>query len=162
MDSHTDTCSVHVRRGDYGLTGWKYVPLGADYYERAIEFMRDHECKRFLVFSDDIEWCKENFPKDFEFVTALSDIQSLCLMSKCSYHIIANSTYSWWGSWLADPGSKTVIAPHTWYSFRYSVINNDLYQFCPEWILIRNRINLRKQLWSLINTPDKKLFLLSI
>jgi hypothetical protein len=100
-DAQAD-CSIHVRRKDYLARSHKYVPLQMDYYDSAIKYMRERGCSRFLLFSDDVEWCKNNFPGDIKIVDGLTDIQSLSLMSQCNHHIIANSTFSWWGSWLGN------------------------------------------------------------
>jgi glycosyltransferase involved in cell wall biosynthesis len=114
----TPTCSVHVRRGDYALYP-EYVDLAAtNYYERAIaSFASD---TTFVFFSDDIAWCRARFrDRRFVFVEGQSDIDDLFLMSLCRDHIIANSTFSWWGAWLdARPGKK-VIAPARWFAGSY-------------------------------------------
>lgn len=105
-------CAVHVRRGDYA-TFYDNSILPKSYYLDAIEQMNGL-CSRYLVFSDDVEWCKQNFPKDkFEFVEkfgTFQDYEELMLMSKCEYHIIANSSFSWWGAYLSN--SKKVICPY--------------------------------------------------
>jgi hypothetical protein len=57
----------------------------------------------------------------------------LCLMSKCDYHIIANSSFSWWGSWLAQ--SKKTICPRQWFSLDYNFLDSDGLRL-PNWISI--------------------------
>ena len=109
------TCSVHVRRTDY-VANPLWPELGAgDYYERAMsQFDSD---TTFVIFSDDIEWCKQRFRSgSFFFVEALSDIEDLFLMSRCGGHIIANSSFSWWGAWLDRNKDKKVIAPAQWFA----------------------------------------------
>jgi hypothetical protein len=107
------TCSVHVRRTDYvGNPIWP--DLAADgYYERAMsQFDSD---TTFVIFSDDIEWCKARFSsRSLFFVEALSAVEDLFLMARCWGHIIANSTFSWWGAWLDPNPDKKVIAPARW------------------------------------------------
>lgn len=152
-------CAIHVRGGDYQTLAHVFVPLGWEYYERAIKLMRDRGCSRFLVFSNDIDWCRKNFSKEYTIVEGLSDIQSLCLMSRCRNHIIANSTFSWWGSWLCDYPDKMIVAPQTWYSFCYSTRKDDSYQFCTNWQTIPNPIRLGHQIWSLIRSGNKKHFI---
>ena len=69
-----------------------------------------------IIFSDDTDWCKEQelFSSDRFLVSESgSSYVDLCLMSMCSYHIIANSSFSWWGAWLAD--SKKVVYPDKWF-----------------------------------------------
>jgi len=109
------TCSLHVRRGDYiGLD--VLVDLSASgYYERAIAQLPQDTL--FLVFSDDIAWCKRRFAGGrFHFVEGLSPAEDLFLMSRCRAHIIANSTFSWWGAWLDPRADKRVIAPRSWFA----------------------------------------------
>jgi len=109
------TCSVHVRRTDY-VGGEIWTDLGAtDYYERAMaQFDSD---TTFVVFSDDLEWCKQRFRgRSIFFVEALSDVEDLFLMARCKAHIVANSTFSWWGAWLDPNKDKKVIAPAQWVS----------------------------------------------
>jgi hypothetical protein len=111
------TCSVHVRRTDYvGDSLWPDLGAG-DYYERAMsQFDSD---TIFVIFSDDIEWCKERFGADSKFfVEALSEVEDLFLMARCKGHIIANSSYSWWGAWLDPNPDKRVIAPSRWFGGR--------------------------------------------
>lgn len=106
--------AIHVRRGDY-VNNPFYVDLFADgYYERAMELFPKGTL--FRVFSDDIGWCKEQ--KIFEnctFSEKLNEIKDLNAMASCVGHIIANSSFSWWGAWLSTHGGK-VIAPKRWYS----------------------------------------------
>jgi len=110
-----DTCSVHVRRGDY-VENPGFVDLSAtDYHARA--FQQFGPATKFVVFSDDLEWCRANFTgARFVFIEALSDIEDLILMSWCRGHIIANSSMSWWGAWLDPRPGKMVIAPARWFA----------------------------------------------
>lgn len=105
-----DYVSIHIRRGDYVGNSF-YVDLTeTDYYQRAMTEFPD---RKFLVFSDDIEWCKQQeIFKDCEF-THSTELEDLNLMMHCNGHIIANSTFGWWGAWL---GKGKVIAPKLWYS----------------------------------------------
>ena len=106
-----DQVSIHVRRGDY-VNNPFYVDLSkSDYYERAMKFFPDAD---FLVFSDDIEWCKrQDVFEGCEFSEGLSDLDDFNLMASCNGHIIANSSYSWWAAYL---GNGKVIAPRAWYT----------------------------------------------
>jgi hypothetical protein len=65
------------------------------------------------VFSDDIPWCRANFPKNFIFVDII-DYLAFDLMRVCKHHIIANSTFSWWAAYLNDNPDKVVISPKKW------------------------------------------------
>jgi len=128
-----DIIALHIRRGDYvGLQS--YHPLSTlDYYTTALQQLPNVQV---LVFSDDIEWCKAQqlFRGDrFMFSTRNSTAVDLCLMSMCDYHIIANSSFSWWGAWLAN--SKQVFAPNQWFGSALSDKNTaDVY--CDGWIKI--------------------------
>jgi hypothetical protein len=108
------TCSVHVRRTDY--VGH---PLFADlsrgnYYEEALRHF-DSETV-FVCFSDDVNWCKSRFrDRRFIFIEGLRNIADLILISLCTGHIIANSSFSWWGAWLDPRKDKKVIAPAAWF-----------------------------------------------
>jgi hypothetical protein len=65
----------------------------------------------YLVFSDDISWCRANFPTGCYFVEHNRDFEDLFLMATCDEHITANSTFSWWGAWLAN---TRAIYPREW------------------------------------------------
>ena len=107
-----DYISIHVRRGDY-LNLQDTHPLQNDeYYLQAMEFFPD---KKFLVFSDDMEWARDSelfCNLEGVMFADLNQYQDLNLMSRCSGHIVANSSFSWWGSALS--GNKTV-APKCWF-----------------------------------------------
>jgi hypothetical protein len=123
-----ETCSIHVRRGDYlGLQNHHPVQ-SIDYYQESVKIIG--EDKHFMVFSDDIKWCEENlvFLKNKTFISGNFDYEDLYLMSMCKHNIIANSSFSWWGAWLNQNPNKKVIAPKIWFGNFYSSFNtNDLY-----------------------------------
>lgn len=107
--------AIHVRRGDYVNNKFYVDLMDTDYYERAMkEFPAG---TKFLVFSDDIEWCeKQPIFKDCEFSYG-SELEDLNMMASCKGHIIANSSFSWWGAWLCpDYPNNKVIAPKAWYA----------------------------------------------
>lgn len=119
-----DTVSVHVRRGDYVSNRTANAYHGTcdpDWYQRA-KAMLDQVAPdaRYVVFSDDPDWSRQNLP-DFvgaRFVEPASDRrdeQDLHLMALCRHHIIANSSFSWWGAWLDPRPDKVVIAPRRWF-----------------------------------------------
>lgn len=125
-----EVIALHVRRGDY-LTDPNFALLDISYYEKALEYFPEIEV---MIFSDDINWCRENFTSSrFKFSLSNNPFIDLCLMSLCDYHIISNSSFSWWGSWLAK--SKKTIAPKKWFTGEYSSWNTkDLYR--KDWTLI--------------------------
>lgn len=108
-----DSICMHVRRGDYLKSPDTHTNLPTSYYNKALDsFPKDTPV---LVFSDDIGYCKEEWTGDrFTFVEGNEDFIDLIVMSQCKHHIIANSSFSWWGAWLSDSeGIK--IAPSKWF-----------------------------------------------
>jgi hypothetical protein len=125
-----NTCSIHVRRGDFLKIDF-YNKLDMSYYNKAIDFIgRD---KHFIIFSNDIDWCKNNF-KDINvsFIENEKDYIDLYLMSLCKNNITSNSTFSWWGSYLNPNQNKIIVTPSIW--FLHSHSNEDLVP--NEWIKI--------------------------
>ena len=116
----TPAVSVHVRRGDY-IRHDNLGFLDSAYYARATEAIEGTVGRISpFVFSDDPHWCAQNLDLTGE-VTIVDrrvadgrDWEDMCLMSICRHHVIANSTYSWWGAWLNPSPSKIVVAPKTW------------------------------------------------
>jgi hypothetical protein len=107
-----DMVAIHVRRGDY-VNNPFYVDLtDSDYYDRAIAHFKG---EKFLVFSDNIEWCKVFFQgKEFEFSEGKTELEDLNMMAGCKGIIMANSSFSWWGAFLGT--KKKVIAPKEWFT----------------------------------------------
>jgi len=104
--------SLHIRRTDY-VTNPNHTALGIDYYQKALDQFGNEPV---LVFSDDPEWCnqQEIFSDDrFLIAEGNSNYVDLCLMTLCSKHIIANSSFSWWGAWLSE--QEKVVAPSGWF-----------------------------------------------
>jgi Glycosyl transferase family 11 len=115
--------SVHVRRGDYLQLFGENALLPRAYYDRAASFMTN--ClgnASFFVFSDDLTFAREWAQGRARTVVvdhsdADSAHEDLWLMSLCRHHIIANSSFSWWGAWLNPSKSKLVVAPSNWLGF---------------------------------------------
>lgn len=133
----TNRVAIHVRRGDYLLPPWNTVhyTLTEDYYRKAIANIKMDECEGFSIFSDDIEWCKNEWFKDLhqvEFIDEPDEVRSLAQMIQCKGGVIcANSSFSWWGAFLgAYELKKPCIVPSTW--FKGGVGN----LFPSEWICI--------------------------
>jgi hypothetical protein len=106
--------ALHIRRTDY-ITNSNHTVLDLEYYQKALDEF-DKEVT-VLVFSDDPGWCNQQdiFSSDrFLIAEGNSNYVDLCLMSLCSGHIIANSSFSWWGAWLAN--NNKVVAPSGWFS----------------------------------------------
>lgn len=135
------TVSCHVRRGDY-LKDPLYGVCTSEYYVKAIdEINRKVSPELYCVFSDDIQWCKQNLgeiigkDKDIVFVDwnkGENSFRDMQLMSLCNHNIIANSSFSWWGAWLNNHEDKVVIAPSVW--MNKPMVNDPL---CDSWIRIK-------------------------
>lgn len=126
--------SLHVRRTDYIKNSKSHTNLNARYYSDALAGF--DKSSKFIVFSDDPEWCKKQqlFSDDRFLISENTDNRiDLCLMTLCKGHIIANSSFSWWGAWLAN--SKTVVAPKDWFGVKLQhQETKDLY--CKEWVVL--------------------------
>ena len=118
-----NTIAIHIRRTDYLKFQNVYIQLDKIYYIKALDFLLKNYIKdlkddiKIFIFSDDIEWCKKNV--DFNIETIFiqeDDYCELYIMSKCQYFIIANSTFSWWGSYLSTCKNKIVISPKKWFN----------------------------------------------
>lgn len=131
-DINTKYVSLHVRRGDY-ISNPKYKELlgevcDVSYYEKAISCMQSLSGSPlcFMIFSDDQTWVKENLSilksVNTVYYEGERDIDDLYMMSKCDYHIIANSTFSWWGAYLNASPQKIVIGPQKWYNVKSNIL----------------------------------------
>lgn len=138
----TNSVAVHVRRGDYLSDQWRDIlhVCTEDYYERAVAIVReqvDHPI--FYVFSnslEDMQWVRDNYrflPEGTVFVApGASDVEHFALMASCRHLIIANSTFSWWASYLSTNLDKVVVAPSPWTRNDWDM--NDLYY--PDWKIV--------------------------
>lgn len=134
--------SLHVRRGDYTWDP-KHVVQSMDYYRRAmarIEAVCD-QTPTYVVFSDDQGWCRGNFidsaKRKFHFVNRpdMNDEDEMVLMSRCEHHIIANSSFSWWGAYLDTKSTAKTVAPSRW--FGEDILNwHTIY--CPDWWIVES------------------------
>lgn len=116
--------SVHIRRGDYvnhPEFSQTFGFVGLDYYRAAIkQLTAQFPNLTLFIFSDDPQWVKENLAPTVPHVYVTNtgddaDLADLRLMSRCRHHVIANSSYSWWGAWLDSRPDKVVISPKTWF-----------------------------------------------
>jgi len=123
--SKVQAVSIHVRRGDMvnnPEVAAKHGSCNLDYYKRAMAIIEQEiENPVYFVFSDDLAWCRENLISNcsMEFVsgnTGTNAIWDIQLMRKCKHHIIANSSFSWWGAWLNPSSEKIVLAPKRWFN----------------------------------------------
>lgn len=112
-----EICAIHVRKGDYLNLKDYHFNLQMDYYEKAMQRMNEKGINKFAVFSDDIYWCRKNFPLNCLFINQSPAIDFF-LMSRCDHFIIANSSYSWWASELCNNPDKIIIAPKNWFGVK--------------------------------------------
>lgn len=128
-----DVISLHIRRGDY-VYNPNHPVQDLNYYSDALNNFDSN--LNVIIFSDDPSWVKsqEAFESDRFFVSDGGDTYiDLCLMSLCKYHILANSSYSWWGAWLAK--SEKVVAPKNWFS-GINAHHNTKDIYCDGWIVL--------------------------
>jgi len=115
-----ESVGLIVRRGDYlGISNTQGI-CTLEYYRRALETINTKVpgCRVF-VFSDDIPWCRENldWQTDMVFVPSVTPErpeEHLRILSRCQHFILANSSFAWWGAWLALRADKIVIGPQKW------------------------------------------------
>lgn len=139
------TVSLHVRRGDYVTDKNAQKVHGVDleqYYKQSVEMMQTLYGVdiTFVLFSDDPAFIREEFAYLKNVVVAEGDPaapeQDIALMATCNHHILANSTFSWWGAWLNAAKDKTVIAPRNWFT-RDELLKNNTVDLYPEgWVLL--------------------------
>lgn len=102
------TCSVHIRRTDYCKIG---ITITDNYYDEATKYILNKFGNNvlFLVFSDDIPWCKQNIKgNNYVYIEDEMDYIDLYMMSMCDHNIIANSTFSWWAAYLNNKNGTTI------------------------------------------------------
>ena len=121
FDSTKDYCAVHVRRGDYVKLSATHHPLQTlEYYNKAMSMIRKtNPGILFIVFSDELSWCKENLKGSdinysWEYGNPVHIYDFFC-MASFKHNIIANSSFSWWAAWLNKNPDKRVIAPLNWF-----------------------------------------------
>lgn len=132
--NHPGTVSIHYRSYfKEDPDELVYLNQDKDYYVKAM--MMFPEDAFFVVFSNDIEWCKSTFasiPRRIQYIEGETNYHDLYLMSFCKDHIICNSSFSWWGAYLNRNPEKIVIAPKKWFSPHYVRDTKDLLP--EEWI----------------------------
>ena len=137
----TNSCSVHVRRGDFLESRLYRNICEGDYYRRAIRLAKEKagEDVQFYFFSNDFDWCRENLGDLVEenrlcridWNKGADSYKDMVLMSACRTNVIANSSFSWWAAYLNQNEGKTVIAPEIWIN---KSTDNPVQM--PEWIRI--------------------------
>jgi hypothetical protein len=118
--SMSDSVSIHIRRSDYLGVANGSIVLDFDYYQQAIRLVRERVKKpKWVVFSDDIPWCRSQFAfleaPVFVAGNEQEPWEDLRLMWACRHHIIANSTFSWWGAYLGCDTRGVTVYPDYWF-----------------------------------------------
>ncbi len=138
-----ESVAIHVRRGDYLLPQHDhFCILDNNYYTRGLEtFFENVDNYQFVVFSNDIDWCKDHLIEESDIVTFVepsSDYVDLILMSLCDHQITANSSYSWWAAYKNINKNKKIFCPTNYLkaSSPWAHINGNYYP--PTWINIHN------------------------
>jgi hypothetical protein len=136
---NTESVCMFFRRGDF-IGNYFHDVVESDYYNKALDLLKSNtKIEKIYVFSDEIEWCKKNvmFPYPTLFVDEKFDgykySGKLFLMTCCKNFIIPNSSFSWWGAWLASNPDKIVVCPKKW-TGNDSVDTSDLIP--QDWIRI--------------------------
>jgi Glycosyl transferase family 11 len=128
--NQVNAVSLHIRRGDYANnpeTMATYGLCSLDYYKEAIRYIVERvNAPHFFIFSDDINWVKNNLKIDYPYQYVdhnhgTESYNDMRLMSLCKHHIIANSSFSWWGAWLNRNPEKLVVAPQKWFANELNV-----------------------------------------
>ncbi len=133
--------SVHVRRGDYlqAATAAVHGILDNGYYRRALAEIEDRigRSPDLFAFSDDLDAAAQvlNFvpPNRVTYIAGdpARPWEDMALIARCRHHLIANSSFSWWGAWLNRSRDKIVVAPRSWFTQKGLLTRDtrDLYPF---------------------------------
>lgn len=125
-NSNENKVSIHVRRGDF-ITNTNanayHGSCDVVYYKNAIDVLKSKVdgLIKFICFSDDMDWVKGNLELGsnvayVDWNSGKNSFKDMYLMSQCNHHIIANSSFSWWGAWLNPSQEKMVVAPKKWFA----------------------------------------------
>lgn len=141
FDANKTLCGVHVRRGDYLKLPDYHYNLEKEYYQGIMKAYSGH----YVIFSDDIDWCKDNLTAPLiTFIDSGKDIVDFFLMTKLHNWIIANSSFSWWASYLGKKKGSMIFAPpkHKWFGEKKRHLNvDDLYM--DDWIIQKQMVGLK-------------------
>jgi len=140
-----ESVSLHVRRGDYSSdphTNKVHGCCGIDYYLRCVEFINSKlKHAHFFAFSDDPQWVADNLKLPYSMTIVghnnmSKEYEDLRLIGQCKHHIIANSSFSWWGAWLNPREDKIVFAPKQWFGNEEQASRKMDDLFPDGWILL--------------------------
>lgn len=149
IPGYEDCISIHVRRGDYVQHANSFPPITHEYIVKAwyeISRLTNGEYFTPIFFSDDIEWCMRTFDASFpdaEYSKGRNELEDLSIMSSCEHHIIANSTFSWWGAYLGHNPDRIIISPShkrgNWFGIESGVKQDCVDLIPPNWTQIEFR-----------------------
>ena len=137
-----ETVAVHIRLGDYvdfPKSRKNHFVCDTKWYLKAIDYLASkRKGLRFLIFTNDHDYLKENFvfPKNIDYQISPHKRDAhvdLLEMSYCKHFIISNSSFSWWASYLGEDKESLVIAPKFWYPGKLTIEEPI---FRPNWILL--------------------------
>lgn len=120
-NSERDTVSLHIRRGDYLISGFMNN-TEMSYYEKAVDYVKINLQNPFIyIFTNDPSWVKQELKLKIPFKviggnTANDGYKDMLLMSLCRNNIIANSSFSWWGAYLNKNENPIIITPRKWFA----------------------------------------------
>lgn len=144
---HEKSVGIHVRTGyleamlnDFNPKFYeRYLPPDIDFFKQAMElFDKD---SLFVVFSDHINWCKEQFAeidREIIFVENQDYIYDFYLLSKCKHTILANSSFGWWAAYLNKNPDKKVVCRMPFWTCDPSGLKDII---CSDWTTITMREN---------------------
>ena len=145
----TASVGIHVRRGDYLEIPHKFPVISKSYIENVMSLFENDT--KFVVFSDDIEWCKTNITGDYiSYFDTGNELYDLFGLASCKSLVLSNSTFAWWGAYLNIQPGLRVYYPLKWFGISREVRDHDISYLCPpNWIGIKNRMNLFLQIKAL-------------
>lgn len=129
---------THTRYDNEKFEHHHFLPV--EYYQKALSFFPEQDYN-ILVFTDNFPWVKENikgpniFYNEWDTTVSRPDFVDLCMMTLCDHHIIANSSFSWWGAYLTNKKDQVVVAPSQWFGPKFAhLITTDTVP--PSWVKI--------------------------
>lgn len=132
---NNELISIHMRFGDYDVLSHVYPKPTKEYYMEALEMLPNDA--QIILFSDEPQKANSFFStigKKYISIPGMSKYEDMYFMSLCDYHIIANSSFSWWGSWLSN--SKKTIAPKEWYGIAPGAPKEWHDVYCENWVVL--------------------------
>lgn len=128
-DTKKELVLVHIRRSDYLVLSDYHSVNGVEYINSAIDCLKDGVDYHFIVVSDDPIWCKSIWGNkdNFTIIDTKNPMVDFTIITLCKHHIISNSSFGWWGSYLSKSTDKMIIAPKNWFGPKCNNITTDIY-----------------------------------